>query len=470
MIFNRYQKNQTRNIKKIEPIKNYASLANKTRIESLNDRIHKANELINSLVEKAITEKIEEKQESILKPINNQPQKTLLKEAIKSDENNKPNTINTNKSVQVDENINLEDNNDNTKNIQNNEEEKIIENNNENKDIENNNENKDIENKNENHHIETNIENNNFENNSIANNNIENRENQNKNENTNIEKKEEKEQIQSIEEKRNEPDIDIPFLKRTKLLLLELKKLKEKSLIKEEAINNEIVTELPKRSILEISLSDIKSKKKCEILNKKLIEKDKMIKELESELFNQRQENIKLKRSENEYILKISALEDELRVFKSKFINIYSKTEKNTAQEYGEKLVRSMWIRDNILDNNNNDINNDTNSNMTFKKSNINELKNNNRFSFYKDKWGAPFITQSQRKINNNNYNYNEPTDSNNNLNNFNNKNGGQSNFQRISGMILNNNKSNNRIRLNKKYGNDFNRFGNGNNYNQNNF
>ena len=49
--------------------------------------------------------------------------------------------------------------------------------------------------------------------------------------------------------------------------------------------------------------------------------------------------------------------------------------------------------------------------------------------------------------------------------NNFNNYNGGQSNFQRVSGMILDNNKTN-RIRLNKNYGNEVNRYKNGNYYN----
>ena len=67
MIFNTYEKNQTRNIKKLEPIKNYSSLTNKTRIESLNERIHNANELINSFVERAITEKLEAKKDTIPK-------------------------------------------------------------------------------------------------------------------------------------------------------------------------------------------------------------------------------------------------------------------------------------------------------------------------------------------------------------------------------------------------------------------
>ena len=256
-------------------------------------------------------------------------------------------------------------------------------------------------------------------------------------------------------------------MRKIKSLLSELKKLKEKSLIKEEDINNEIINELPKRSLIEISLSDIKSKRNNESLNKKLIEKEKYIKELESELLKERNENIKLKKSENEYLLKISALEDELRVFKSKFIKYYSKTENNSPQEYGEKLVRSMWIRDKIIENKNNlinnninndtnSINNNTNSNMTF---NNNNLRNNNRNSFYKNKWNSPWNSQSQRNINNNEFNNN----------NIRYNNGGLNNFQRVSGMILDNNKNNIRNRL-FNYGNDINRFRNGNYFNNNNF
>ena len=423
MLFNTYEKNQTRNTKKLEPIKNYSSLTNKTRIESLNERIHNANELINSFVERAITEKLEEKKDTIPKQEINNNQMTSLNDIIKSDNIiNNTNTINTNKSVQVDESIINKENSGNNN----------------------------IEEKKENNNMENNLENNNNETQKI-------------NENNNIEKKEEiplKAQNEEIK-KEKEENIDIPFLKKTKLLLMELKQLREKSLIKEEDINKEIVTELPKRSLLEISLSDIRSKKNYEKLKKEMAEKDKYIKELELEIYNQKKENIRLKKSENENLLKISALEDELRVFKSKFMKYYSQTENNSPQEYGEKLVRSMWIRDNIIENKNEniiDMDNNSNSNMTFNNnSNTNNLRNNNRNSFYKNKWGSPWNSQSQRKFNNN--------DSVNLNNNFNNYNGGQSNFQRVSGMILDNNKSN-RIRLNKNYGNEFNRYKNGNNYN----
>ena len=82
--------------------------------------------------------------------------------------------------------------------------------------------------------------------------NVNNESNENKEENTN--KKE--------ENKNNEKvlDFDVPFVKKTKLLLNEIKKLSENENIKEENINNEI-SELPKRAMIEMSLSDFKIKK-----------------------------------------------------------------------------------------------------------------------------------------------------------------------------------------------------------------
>ena len=455
MIFNTYQKNQTRNLPTFDSVKNYSSLVNKTRVESLNERIHKANEYINFFVEKTVTENKEkiDKKEELSKPeINSQ-------EITKSNNNNDnliSNNNNTNKSVQVDESniINNDNKENNLENNNNNEEKKEEGNNNiennKNIDDENNNLNK-IENNNENANID-NKENNEAKINSENNNN-------------NIEEK--KEEVQLIEKKEEkitekEDNVDIPFVKKIKSLLSQLKDLKEKSAIKEEEFNNEINNELPKRSLIEISLSDIKSKRNCELLKNKLTEKEKYIKELESELYNQREENIKLKKSENEYLLKISALEDELRVFKNKFIKYYSQTESNSPHEYGERLVRSMWIRDNIIEDKNNNknynnnydtnsVNSNSNSNMTFNKGNNSK---NNRNSFYKNKWNSPWNSQTQRKINNNEF-------INNNINNnFRYNNGGQSNFQRVSGMILDNNK--NRL---MNYGNEINinRFKNGN-------
>ena len=51
---------------KYSSIKSYSAMPNKTRVESLNERIHKANELIKSFVEKTKIENIEDKKEDIV--------------------------------------------------------------------------------------------------------------------------------------------------------------------------------------------------------------------------------------------------------------------------------------------------------------------------------------------------------------------------------------------------------------------
>ena len=71
--------------------------------------------------------------------------------------------------------------------------------------------------------------------------------------------------------------MDIPFIKKTKSLLNELKKLKENGGATEDDINKEI-TELPKRAIVEMSLSDFKIKKQYETIKKELEEKIHILK------------------------------------------------------------------------------------------------------------------------------------------------------------------------------------------------
>ena len=285
-------------------------------------------------------------------------------------------------------------------------------------------------------------------------------------------------------------DIEIPFIKKTKLLLNELKKLKEGGDIKEDEINNEI-TELPKRAILEMSLSDLKIKKKYESIKKELDKKNEYIKKLETEIVKQRLINSDLKKSENENLVKISALEDELRVMKLKFLGYNTSEEynqhshdkfqtdsNNCGHVYGERLVQSMWVRDNV-----------TNKNL-----NNNEIENNGRPLLNRgDKWGTtPWISHSvgnmSRILRNHNMNRNmnneyEQLKTENrfgeneekyNFNNrrylnyrFNNNYNDGNNFQRVSGMILG---SPNKIKLSKNFNNEFNRFRIGNNNINNNF
>ena len=441
------------------PPKNYTSLSGKSRIDSLNDRIKSANEQINEIIENpnkdiplnTLKVQLQPKNEEnkVISP--SQPQK-LLDEII-SDENNK--------SIQV----GLDNNNNDNKNE---DQEKKEENkeNNENQENKDNQEKKDI------------------------------------NDSNKIQNQEEK-----IIEENN--DIDVPFIKKTKLLINELKKLKEKAEIKEDAINNE-VSDLPKRGMLEISLSDFKIKKKCEILKKELDDKNNYIKTLENEIVNQRVINTNLKKSESEYLLKISALEDEIRVMKMKLLGyntseqynthhnheLYKTDENNCGHIYGEQLVQSMWIRDNNITNmpptfnNINSFNNlesdfgrpifNTNNErrrlpaISHSHGNMRKMIRNNILNMNNDesttfKTENRMFSENQEKNAFNNYNNNGRYD-NYRLNNDFGFNNGGNNFQRVSEMILETPSK----RMNKNFRNEFNRFrikihNNNNNNNNNN-
>lgn len=213
---------------------NYTSLQGKTRMDSLIERIHSANKEINNILESST-----------------KPKKAVIIQKEKKTNNNNNNNNIEAKPQQTLNEIITEDNNDNNKSVQVglDENEK-----NENKENKDNNENQETEgNNNEN---KENIENNeNKENQETEENNNDNKEN--------IENNENQEQFQEKKEDKNDEiyDIDIPFIKKTKSILNQLKIMKEKAGIKEDDINNEI-TELPKRAMIEMSLSDFKIKKK----------------------------------------------------------------------------------------------------------------------------------------------------------------------------------------------------------------
>ena len=393
---------------------NYTSLQGKTRVESLIERIQSANKEINSLLENS------EETKKVVNTDNKSPKEEKPLKTL----DEKITDIN-NKSIQVglEENIN-EDKNANNEN------------------------------------------------------------NENKEENTNNKKEENKNNEKVL-------DFDVPFIKKTKLLLNEIKKLSENENINEENINNEI-SELPKRAMIEMSLSDFKIKKKYDTIKKQLEEKNTYIKKLENEIVDQRIIANNLKKAEGEYLLKISALEDELRVMKLKLLG-YNTSEQynhhshdkfrtdagNCGHVYGENMIHSLWVRDN----------------MDNKKLNNYEIENNGKPLLNKgERWEAPWVSQSVVNMNRvfrngilnrehfkemgqfkteNRFNYemgeknnydNERYNNfrgNNNMGGFN---GGNSNFQRVSGMILNS--PNNKMKLTKNFSNEFNRFRVGNNSN----
>ena len=253
----------------------------------------------------------------------------------------------------------------------------------------------------------------------------------------------------------------------------------------------------------------LKLKKKCELLKKELDDKNNYIKTLENEIVNQRVINTNLKKSESEYLLKISALEDEIRVMKMKLLGyntseqynthhnheLYKTDENNCGHVYGEQLVQSMWIRDNNITNmsptfnNINSFNNlesdfgrpifNTNNErrrlpaISHSHGNMRKMIRNNILNMNNDesttfKTENRMFSENQEKNAFNNYNNNGRYD-NYRLNNDFGFNNGGNNFQRVSEMILETPSK----RMNKNFRNEFNRFRikihNNNNNNNNN-
>ena len=247
--------------------------------------------------------------------------------------------------------------------------------------------------------------------------------------------------------------INIPFLSKTESLLNEIKKLSLSTGFKDEDLTAE-VSQLPKRAVLEISLSELKTKKKYETLQKKYENQTVYVNKLENDLVNQRKIMNELKKRENENLLKISALEDELRVMKSKLLGYNENYNCNCNKKlnidmdecghrYGENLVRSYWVKDKfnspfkLNDNNNHNIRGNwiSQSQGHFKK-----------WSGFKSD-GDNFFGNRRMKTINNDYNFGEKFGNENgryeNIGNNNNRiNNGRfqigSNFRRMPEMVSN--------------------------------
>ena len=155
-------------------------------------------------------------------------------------------------------------------------------------------------------------------------------------------------------------EIDSPFIKRMQFIINEITNLKTNSNINEEALNNE-VSSLPNRGLIELSLSKTKLNKKQEKLLKNDDDKNAYIKRLENEIVNQRISLEDLKKSEGENLLKISTLEDQIRILKSKVFGYdiskkyeyYKEHEQKSgpsAQIQDENLAYSMWEKENYAE------------------------------------------------------------------------------------------------------------------------
>ena len=154
-------------------------------------------------------------------------------------------------------------------------------------------------------------------------------------------------------------DIEVvsPFIRRMQFIINELNQLKVNSNIDENELDKE-VSSLPKRGLIELSLSKNKLYRKHQNLIKNEEEKNKYVKKLENEIVEQRLTSEDLKKAEGEHLLQISTLEDQIRILKTKVFgyDIAKKYEYYKEQESAngpsshiqdENLAYSMWEKEN---------------------------------------------------------------------------------------------------------------------------
>lgn len=157
-------------------------------------------------------------------------------------------------------------------------------------------------------------------------------------------------------------DIEIvnPFVRRLQFIINELNKLKTNSNIDENELDKEVDL-LPKRALIEMSLSKAKLVKQEEIKKQSELEKEEYIKKLENEIVNQRLSLEKLTKADGEHLLQISTLQDQIRILKSKTFGYdiakkyeYYKDHETangpSAHIQDENLAYSMWEKENFAE------------------------------------------------------------------------------------------------------------------------
>ena len=170
-----------------------------------------------------------------------------------------------------------------------------------------------------------------------------------------------KENLEESSQKGHE-DIEVvsPFVRRMQFIINELNQLKTNSNIDENELDKE-VSELPKRGLIELSLSKIKLNRKHEKLINSDKDKNEYVKKLENEIVTQRLSLEELKKAEGEHLLQISTLEDQIRILKSKVFGYdiskkyeYYKEHESangpSAHIQDENLAYSMWEKENYAE------------------------------------------------------------------------------------------------------------------------
>lgn len=155
----------------------------------------------------------------------------------------------------------------------------------------------------------------------------------------------------------NDIEVVSPFVRRMQFIINELNQLKTNSNIDEAELDRE-VDSLPKRGLIELSLSKTKLYREQEIRKKAEQEKNDYIKKLENEVVTQRLSLEELKKAEGEHLLQISTYEDQIRILKSKvfgydiakkyeYYKDHEKANGPSAHIQDDNLAFSMWEKEN---------------------------------------------------------------------------------------------------------------------------
>ena len=169
-----------------------------------------------------------------------------------------------------------------------------------------------------------------------------------------------KENLEESSQKGQDIEVVSPFVRRMQFIINELNQLKTNSNIDENELDKE-VSELPKRGLIELSLSKIKLNRKHEKLINSDKDKNEYVKKLENEIVTQRLSLEELKKAEGEHLLQISTLEDQIRILKSKVFGYdiskkyeYYKEHESangpSAHIQDENLAYSMWEKENYAE------------------------------------------------------------------------------------------------------------------------
>ena len=169
-----------------------------------------------------------------------------------------------------------------------------------------------------------------------------------------------KENLEESSQKGQDIELVSPFVRRMQFIINELNQLKTNSNIDENELDKE-VSELPKRGLIELSLSKIKLNRKHEKLINSDKDKNEYVKKLENEIVTQRLSLEELKKAEGEHLLQISTLEDQIRILKSKVFGYdiskkyeYYKEHESangpSAHIQDENLAYSMWEKENYAE------------------------------------------------------------------------------------------------------------------------